>query len=116
MENADMLALSPQAEEAGRIIHRCWMTGEVIDALPDGCRPRTLTEGYAAQRAFTAASGERTPRLEDRGHAHQRSAPHQRRDSASRLCVETLRPDSASRLCVQTLDPIRACNYRNYTI
>ena len=53
-----MTALSKRAEEAGRIIHRCWMAGEVIDALPDTCRPRTATEGYAAQRALAAASGE----------------------------------------------------------
>ena len=53
-----MTTLSKQAEEAGRIIHRCWMAGEVIDALPDGCRPRTLADGYAAQRALAAASGE----------------------------------------------------------
>ena len=53
-----MTALSKQAEEAGRIIHRCWMAGEVIDALPDGCRPRTPADGYAAQRALAAASGE----------------------------------------------------------
>ena len=46
------------AQEAGRLIHRCWTTGEVIDALPDGCRPRTQAEGYAAQRALAAASGE----------------------------------------------------------
>ncbi len=54
-----MTELSTQAEEAGRIIHGCWMAGEVIDALPDRCRPRTLAEGYAAQRALAAASGER---------------------------------------------------------
>ena len=53
-----MTTLSMHAEEAGRIIHRCWMAGEVIDALPDGCRPRTMAEGYAAQRALAAASGE----------------------------------------------------------
>ena len=54
-----MTTPSKQAEEAGRIIHRCWMAGEVIDALPDGCRPRTLVDGYAAQRALATASGER---------------------------------------------------------
>ena len=53
-----MTTLSKQAEEAGRIIHRRWMAGEVIDALPDGVRPRTLADGYAAQRALAAASGE----------------------------------------------------------
>ena len=49
---------SRQAQEAGRIIHRCWTSGEVIEALPDACRPRTMAEGYAAQRALAAASGE----------------------------------------------------------
>ncbi len=53
-----MTTLSKQAEEAGRIILRCWTGGEVIDALPDGCRPRTIADGYAAQRALVAASGE----------------------------------------------------------
>ena len=49
---------SKQADEAGRIIHGCWTAGEVIEALPDACRPRTMAEGYAAQRALAAASGE----------------------------------------------------------
>ena len=53
-----MTALSRQAEEAGRIIQRCWTNGDVIEALPDDCRPRTTAEGYAAQRALVAASGE----------------------------------------------------------
>ena len=53
-----MTTRSKQAEEAGRIIHRCWTAGEVIEALPDGCRPRTMAEGYAAQCALAAASGE----------------------------------------------------------
>ena len=53
-----MTTLSKQAEEAGRIIHRCWTSGEVIEALPDECRPRTMADGYAAQRALAAASGE----------------------------------------------------------
>ena len=53
-----MTTLSRQAEEAGRIIHRCWTNGEVIEALPDACRPRTMVDGYAAQRALAAASGE----------------------------------------------------------
>ena len=49
---------SKRAEEAGRIILGCWTAGEVIDALPDTCRPHTLADGYAAQRALAAASGE----------------------------------------------------------
>ena len=53
-----MTTISEQAEEAGRIIHRCWTNGDVIAALPDRCRPRTMAEGYAAQRALAAVSGE----------------------------------------------------------
>ena len=53
-----MTAPGKQAEEAGRIILRCWTSGDVIDALPEECRPRTLADGYAAQRALAAASGE----------------------------------------------------------
>ena len=52
-----MTTLSKQAEEAGRIILRCWTNGEVIETLPGACRPRTMAEGYAAQRALAAASG-----------------------------------------------------------
>ena len=50
---------SKRADEAGRILLRCWTDGEVIGALPEACRPRTLADGYAAQRALAAASGER---------------------------------------------------------
>ena len=53
-----MTTLSKQAEEAGRIILRCWTNGDVIETLPETCRPRTMAEGYAAQRALAAASGE----------------------------------------------------------
>ena len=53
-----MTPLPKQAEEAGRIILRCWTNGGVIDTLPEACRPRTMAEGYAAQRALAAASGE----------------------------------------------------------
>ena len=53
-----MTTPSARAEEAGRIIHRCWTNGDVIEALPDACRPRTMADGYTAQRALAAASGE----------------------------------------------------------
>ena len=53
-----MTTTSKQAEETGRIILECWRAGEVIDALPDACRPHTMAEGYAAQRALAAASDE----------------------------------------------------------
>ena len=49
---------SGQVEEAGRIILACWIAGDVIEALPEACRPRTLADGYAAQRTLAAASGE----------------------------------------------------------
>ena len=49
---------SKRAQEAARIIHTCWIDGEVIEALPDACRPHTTADGYAAQRALAAASGE----------------------------------------------------------
>ena len=47
-----------RANEAGRIILGCWTAGEVIETLPDSCRPNTMADGYAAQRALAAASGE----------------------------------------------------------
>jgi len=53
-----MTTLSKQAEEAGRIILGCWTNGETIEVLPDGCRPNTMAEGYEAQRALAAATGE----------------------------------------------------------
>lgn len=53
-----MTTLSQQAQEAGRIIHRCWTNGEAIEMLPDGCRPDTVAQGYEAQRALAAATGE----------------------------------------------------------
>ena len=46
------------AEQAGRIIHECWIAGEVIEALPDACRPGTQAEGYAAQRVLADTSSE----------------------------------------------------------
>ena len=53
-----MTTVSDRAEAAARIIHRCWTNGEVIEALPDECRPRTVADGYAAQRALAAVTGE----------------------------------------------------------
>ena len=49
---------SNPAEQAGRIIYERWIAGEVIEALPDACRPGTVTEGYAVQRALADTSGE----------------------------------------------------------
>ena len=53
-----MTSSSRHANEAGRIIHRCWTNGEVIEALPDTCRPHTMADGYAAQRALAVTSGD----------------------------------------------------------
>ena len=47
-----------RAEEAGRIIYGCWAAGDVIEVLPETCRPRIMADGYAAQRALAAVSGE----------------------------------------------------------
>ena len=52
-----MTAQSQRSEEAGRIILGCWTAGEVIESLPDSCRPNTMADGYAAQLALAAASG-----------------------------------------------------------
>ena len=53
-----MTCPSKKAEEAGRILHRCWTSGNVIEALPDTCRPHTMADGYAVQRALATVSGE----------------------------------------------------------
>lgn len=53
-----MTSFSRRAKEAGSIIHRCWTNGEVIEALPDTCRPRTVADGYAAQHALAVAIGD----------------------------------------------------------
>ena len=52
-----MTAQTNRANEAGRIILGCWTAGEVIETLPDSCRPHTMADGYAAQRALADASG-----------------------------------------------------------
>ena len=47
-----------QAGEAGRIIHRCWDAGSVIDGLPEACRPATPEAGYQVQQAFVRHTGD----------------------------------------------------------
>lgn len=46
--------------EAARIIWGAWSAGRRISALPDECRPESLDEGYAIQRAVAAQSGSGT--------------------------------------------------------
>jgi 2-keto-4-pentenoate hydratase len=48
-----------QAAEAARILHDARRTGATIDALPEGCRPRTVDEGYLVQDALVAIEGGR---------------------------------------------------------
>ena len=74
-----MTTPSKQAEEAGRIILRCWTNGEAIERLPDRCRPRTMADGYAAQRALAAASGEAVAGWKIAATSVEWTAPHQRR-------------------------------------
>ncbi len=47
-----------RAREAGRIIHRCWDEGSVIDGLPERCQPATPEAGYKVQQAFVRHSGD----------------------------------------------------------
>lgn len=46
-----------RAAEAAGHIWTAWRAGARLGALPDGCRPRTLEEGYAAQDALAAHAG-----------------------------------------------------------
>jgi 2-keto-4-pentenoate hydratase len=53
-----MTDYSPQdAAEAARLIWSLWRTGQTIDALPAGCRPKTALEGYAAQAQLPLVAG-----------------------------------------------------------
>ena len=42
---------------AAALLWRLWQSGSVVEALPDGCRPSTRSEGYAAQAQLPAVSG-----------------------------------------------------------
>lgn len=46
-----------RAVEAARLIWSFWRAGETLNALPDGCRPHTAAQGYAAQAQLPAVSG-----------------------------------------------------------
>ena len=46
--------------EAARILWDAWSEGRRIPALPAGCRPEGLDDGYAIQRAVVARSGSGT--------------------------------------------------------
>ena len=46
-----------QVNEAARILWDAWSAGRRIPGLPRGCRPESLDEGYAIQRAVAERSG-----------------------------------------------------------
>ena len=45
------------AREAANLLWQRWQAGDVIDALPEHCRPRTRAEGYAVQAMLPVISG-----------------------------------------------------------
>ena len=45
------------AEEAARVIWSHWQSGQVLNALPEACRPLTTEQGYAAQAQLPTVSG-----------------------------------------------------------
>jgi len=47
------------AREAARVLLQARRAGTTLDAIPEGCRPRTVDEGYAVQDALVALSGAR---------------------------------------------------------
>ena len=49
-----------QTNEAARILWSAWSEGRRIPTLPADCRPETLDDGYAVQRAVAARSGSAT--------------------------------------------------------
>lgn len=80
-----------RAQSAAETIWAAWRDGRLIEGLPDGCRPRTLDDGYAAQAALPRASGQRAvgwkiAATSAAGQAHlQVSAPLAGRILADRL-------------------------------
>lgn len=48
--------MSTAQMRAAEAIHRAWQAGDVMEALPDGQRPATRTEGYAIQAGLEAFS------------------------------------------------------------
>lgn len=49
-----------QVSEAARVLWGAWSAGRRIPGLPRGCRPESLDEGYAIQRAVAERSGSGT--------------------------------------------------------
>lgn len=45
------------AQEAARLIWTHWQAGQVLDALPQACRPASRAEGHAIQAQLPAVSG-----------------------------------------------------------
>jgi 2-keto-4-pentenoate hydratase len=45
------------AQQAAQVIWAHWQSGQVMNALPDACRPITPTQGYAAQAQLPLVSG-----------------------------------------------------------
>lgn len=44
-------------DQAAEAVWAAWVEGRTLEALPEGARPRTLAEGYAAQRALAGRAG-----------------------------------------------------------
>ena len=42
---------------AAQVIWSHWQSGQVLSALPEGCRPLSAEQGYAAQAQLPAVSG-----------------------------------------------------------
>src|SRR5258705_663635 len=45
------------ARQAAEVLWSAWQEKRLIDALPESCRPRDLTEGYAVQEALGEMAG-----------------------------------------------------------
>ena len=48
---------SENARTAANILWGSWKSGQRLRQLPDGCRPRTLGEGYVVQAMLEEVSG-----------------------------------------------------------
>jgi 2-keto-4-pentenoate hydratase len=48
-----------QAEEAARVLHEARRAHRTVESIPEGCRPRTVDEGYLVQDALVRLSGAR---------------------------------------------------------
>ena len=45
------------AQQAAQVIWAHWLSGQVLSALPEACRPTTASQGYAAQAQLPVVSG-----------------------------------------------------------